>query len=112
LVRSHNNRFDQTAAGGYLAGVFVGCSSTGPGGGSCSAEASTGNTFVETFGSATNGPGIAIDQGNTSNRVIDCSSDNGSMNEGSGTMFDGNANCDSNIWSLNSFSSANQSCIN
>jgi len=104
LVRSDQNRFEQTGAHGYLAGIFVGCSSTGPGGGSCSPAGSTGNTFVRTEGDATNGPGIAIDQGNTSNRVIDC--------ETTGTMFDGNANCDNNTWSLNSFSSANQPCIN
>jgi parallel beta-helix repeat protein len=104
VVRSANNRFEQDGASGYFAGIFVGCSSTGPGGGACSPAGSFNNTFVQTSGDATNGPGIAIDQGNTSNRVIDCIT--------SGSMFDGNANCDNNTWSLNSFSSANQPCIN
>ena len=106
LVKSNNNRFELIGAEGYFAGVFVGCSSIGPGGGSCPGAGGTNNTFVHVVGAhATNGPGIAIDTGNTSNRVV-------SSGDGTTTLFDGNPNCDSNIWSLNTFSSANQPCIN
>jgi Periplasmic copper-binding protein (NosD) len=114
VVNSSYNRFDEFGASGYLAGVFVGCSSTGPGGSCGYAQRGSGsshNTFVQGLSSATNGPGIAIDFGNTSNRVVQINTTN-EFTSALGTLFDGNPKCDSDIWSLNTFASANQACIN
>lgn len=82
-------------------GVYLGCSSTGPGG-QCTAGAgaSTGNKIgdASVSGCAT---GIAIDSGNLQNVITRFSTS---------TSQDSNANCGSNVWFDNDISAAGQAC--
>jgi hypothetical protein len=95
-----------------IAGIYVGCSTTGPDGTPCSsAEASTGNVIYnydsEDFEAPMQPYGVVLEQNSVRNTV---------MGNNSGThtqfdLFDGNANCANNVWVANSFQTANQSCI-
>jgi hypothetical protein len=95
------------------AGVYVGCSSAGiPDGTTCGKSKSNLNSLVGGGSSPTtaddnNKIGVGIDAGNSNNQVAEV--------EGSGNKVkdavDNNANCDKDLWALNSFNSVTPSCV-
>jgi hypothetical protein len=87
-------------------GVFVGCSPTGPGGAPCS-PTSRFNTITDLSADDNEKYGVAIDAGNTGNVI------NGLGAHGNGTddLFDGNTDCDHDLWFFNFFNNVNQTCI-
>jgi hypothetical protein len=87
-------------------GVFVGCSPTGPGGAPCS-PTSRFNTITDLSADDNEKYGVAIDAGNTGNVI------NGVGAHGNGTddLFDGNTDCDHDLWFFNFFNNVNQTCI-
>lgn len=84
-----------------IAGVYVGCSSTGPTGSPCTAtQVSSGNVFYD--GSYGPEPSLILETGSTRNTV---------MNNIIGSAFDGNTNCDKNVWFDNVITTTNAACI-
>jgi hypothetical protein len=94
-----------------VAGVYLGCSSTGPAGQMCEeGEGGTHGNFIYDHGSSgTNQKyGIAVERGSTGNTIMDTGTGGNSTYD----LFDGNTNCDSNLWRVNGFTTANPaSCI-
>jgi hypothetical protein len=97
-----------------ISGYYLGCSPNGPNGVSCAHGSSSSNLI---FGSlAFHGfklpqqYGIAVDLGNTNNRI----SDNLSNYHAIDDMLDKNVSCGTDIWFYNFFVTANPpaSCIN
>ena len=97
-----------------IAGVYVGCSETGPTGTPCPAgQESTGNVIYNySYNSFRDGAagqpyGIVLEVGSIHNTVtgnfvgLDTEFD----------LYDGNANCADNLWRSNGFGKANQACI-
>jgi len=92
-----------------VAGVYFGCSATGPGGEACKEdhETSKGN-FVYDHGSLWNGGyGIALEKGSKHNKIVDTTDRSNTTDD----VFDGNLNCETNLWQSNRFSASNQACI-
>jgi hypothetical protein len=114
IVGGNSNQVD----GAYseyngIAGIYVGCSATGPTGTPCpSGQASTGNVI---YSYSSNSPGfsdtqpygIALEVGSIRNSVAN----NGVSGDTRFDLYDGNANCADNLWRLNGFVKANQGCI-
>ncbi|MBV9573773.1 MAG: hypothetical protein JOY93_06935 [Acidobacteriales bacterium] len=103
-----------------IAGVYVGCSATGPNGAACSQNeqgsrlnyiydmGTEGNAIYYYYGNLQGEEyGIALEKGSEQNTIVD----NYSVGNTIYDMFDGNPKCDSNIWRLNQFQTANRSCI-
>jgi len=99
-----------------VAGVYLGCSATGPAGEVCKEETgkedhetSNGNFVYDLGAYANGGYGIAVEEGSKHNKIMDTTGGSNTTDD----VFDGNldANCDSNLWQSNSFSSSNQACI-
>jgi hypothetical protein len=112
IEASHQSLFDQFQAGdggaNGIAGVFIGCSVGGPGG-FCNSAPSSFN--VVSHGSQDNNThfGLVVDGGSEHN-VLANTLATGNTNS---DEFDGNANCDSNLWFFNVFhTSNNPSCMN
>jgi hypothetical protein len=103
------------SANNKVAGVYLGCSSTGPSGQVCEEDEGTthGNFIYDhsatVFGSgSTQNYGIAVEHGSKGNTIIETGSRGNSVYD----LFDGNPNCDSNLWRVNGFTTANPtSCI-
>ncbi len=96
--------------GDALAGVYLGCSTTGPNG--CSSSASSKNTL--SGGSAGNDGvisqsyGVAVDTGDLKNTLTGI----GAAGDTTTDLFDNNANCGTNVWSLTSAGTTSpSSCI-
>jgi hypothetical protein len=87
-------------------GVFVGCSPTGPGGAKCT-PLSRFNKISDMSADDNENSGIAIDAGNTNNVINGI----GAGKNGTDDMFDGNTDCDHDLWFFNFFVEANQECI-
>lgn len=90
-------------------GVFIGCSPSGPGGTACDEdenETSSGN-FIYDHLASTSQYGIAVDRGNTGNIITETEAINSTKSD----LFDGNPGCDRNLWRVNTFTTANHSCI-
>jgi YVTN family beta-propeller protein len=67
-----------------------------------------GNKVQNNTANGNGGPGIGISAGTgTSNTVHN----NTAQNNGNLDLFDGNSNCDSNVWKKDTFGTANQPCI-
>lgn len=111
---------DFTVDSNGIAGVYLGCHGDFPSTATCPAGVppTNSNNIFYTGGANTstaNGGsspvqqyGVAIDAGNYLNHVFDISADSNSVDDG----YDGNTNCASNVWINNTFTSANQSCVN
>jgi hypothetical protein len=102
-----------------IAGIYIGCSETGPTGTPCPpGQASTGNV-VYNYGSSSPSDGneqpygIVLEVGSIHNTVAN----NGVGEDMLVDLYDGNANCADNVWRLNGAgvnpgeSIANQACI-
>jgi len=87
-----------------IAGVYVGCSSTGPTGTPCSpAQVSSGNVIYHNYEIEDVGPySLVLEAGSTRNTV---------MNNIINSAFDGNTNCAKNLWFDNAVTTANAACI-
>jgi parallel beta-helix repeat protein len=104
-VRVDNFDVEQNAT----AGLYIGCAQNGPGS-ACARGGKAGSSNVIYNGFADgNGPyGIAIDSGSAHNMVTSVES----MNNKTADMLDAAANCGSDSWFGNAFSSASAACIN
>jgi len=95
-----------------IAGVYLGCSATGPHGQVCTNSKNTINTtktnylYALTLGSGEN-YGIAVEQGGSQNTLVD----NSSLGNTTDDLFDGNSSCGSDLWQANAFAKSNASCI-
>lgn len=112
LRRSSGNQINCSGTSNNgIAGVYAGCSSTGPGGNTCEEEegGSTGNYIYDhgAFSSSTQQYGVAIEKGSRSNVVMDVFAGGNGVDD----LFDGNTNCDNNLWRSNTFTTVSQSCI-
>jgi len=111
---SSNNSLDgDVATGNVISGYYLGCSPNGPNGVSCAQGSSSSNLI---FGSlAFSGfqlpqqYGIAVDLGNTNNRIAENQSTSNTID-----MLDKNVSCGTDIWFYNLFGTASPpaSCIN
>ena len=111
---SSNNSLDgDVAIGNVISGYYLGCSPNGPNGVSCAQGSSSSNLI---FGSlAFSGfelpqqYGIAVDLGNTNNRIAENESTSNTLD-----MLDKNVSCGTDIWFYNLFGTASPpaSCIN
>ncbi|HXW53362.1 MAG TPA: hypothetical protein VEL47_04565 [Myxococcota bacterium] len=99
------------ANGNTIAGTFVGCSLTGPTGPSCVKEEDRSrHNYIYTMENLGNGSyGIALEKGSRNNIVTDTSESGNALFD----LYDGNTHpsCDHNIWRANTFTTANQTCI-
>jgi parallel beta-helix repeat protein len=117
---SQNSISDFATCGNSTSGIYIGCSlSTLPAEITCGANPG-GNGNVVTSGVAqSNNVGIGVDTGNGNNRVLTTDSVNpvvstpcNGENTPGDDLEDDNANCDSNLWALNVFTSVSPpSCI-
>jgi hypothetical protein len=103
--------FSNQARGGDVSnngnvGIFVGCSPTGLGGANCS-PTSRFNKISDLSVNDNHDTGVAIDTGNTNNVINGL----GAHGNGSNDLFDGNTDCDHDLWFFNFFNSVNQACI-
>jgi hypothetical protein len=96
------------------AGIYLGCSSTGPTGRACEEDSSTtsGNSIYESSGSSSaQNYGIAVERGSKRNTIVVNSFEGHTAYD----FFDGNPNCDDNLWRVNhsffQFATVNRSCI-
>jgi len=95
-----------------IAGVYLGCSGTGPTGQACTGATgsiATKSNFVYalTVGSVED-YGIVVEEGSLQNTFADNSSSGNTVDD----LFDGNAGCGSNLWQANAFATSNNSsCI-
>jgi hypothetical protein len=97
-----------------IAGIFLGCSGTGPSTALC-AVPTKGNIVMSSLTTSrtitVNGPsqkyGVVVDTGSRLNRVQLITAKSNTIDD----MFDGNLNCDNNLWFLNSFTTSSQGCI-
>jgi hypothetical protein len=93
-----------------VAGVYIGCSATGPSGPACSGGTSSGNYIFEVWSNPSGVPpqsyGIAIELGGTQNWIVD----NWFYGNTVDDLFDGNAN-GVDVWHSNKFVTANQSFL-
>ena len=98
-----------TSQGNGIAGIYVGCSATGPTGTPCpSGQASSGNVIYDLSDKGTNQLyGVALEAGSLRNTVMNTRSASNTRFDD----FDGNANCANNVWRINKFSTANAACI-
>jgi hypothetical protein len=111
---SSNNSLDMDLAqGNVISGYYLGCSPNGPNGVSCAHGSSSSNLIFGSlafplFGSPQQ-YGIAVDLGNTNNRIADNQSTSNTID-----MLDENVSCGTDIWFYNVFYTANPpaSCIN
>jgi len=108
------NQIDSGNQDNGTAGIYLGCSSTGPMGEACEEDSSTtsGNFIYESFGNSEGlqNYGIAVERGSKRNTIVG----NSFGTLGANTVydiFDGNPNCDGNLWRVNQFVTANRSCI-
>jgi len=95
-----------------IAGIYVGCSLTGPSGTPClPAEASTGNVIYsytsEDFEQPAQPYGVVLELNSVRNTVMASSSGTHLQFD----LFDGNSSCADNVWVANFFGTVNQSCI-
>jgi hypothetical protein len=113
IVGGNSNQVDG-ALGVYnsIAGIYVGCSETGPTGTPCPpGQASTGNV-IYSYRSNSPGPsegqpyGIVLEVGSLHNTVAN----NEVAEDTLVDLYDGNVNCADNLWRGNG-SIANQACI-
>lgn len=111
IEASDHSLLDQFQAGdggaNVIAGVYLGCSVSGPGG-VCGSLPSPFN--VVSHGSQKNNKyGLVVD-GNSNNNVLADTLENGNVNA---DVFDGNPNCANNLWFFDNFvTSNNPSCMN
>jgi hypothetical protein len=97
-----------------IAGIFLGCSGTGPSTAPC-AVPTRGNIVMSSISTSrtitVNGPsqkyGVVVDTGSRLNRVQLITAKSNTNDD----MFDGNLNCDNNLWFINTFTTSNQGCI-
>jgi len=94
-----------------VAGVYLGCSGTGPQGQPCtghgnSVATQTNYIYALTVGGMEN-YGIAVEQGGTQNVVVNDASSGNTTDD----LFDGNSGCGSNLWLVNTFVKSNDPCI-
>jgi len=92
-----------------IAGVYIGCSATGPSGTACSEENTSSGNFVFRIFSrplGTQSYGLVVENGGTQNTLVDNSVFGNSVDD----LFDGNAD-GANVWNANLFSTANQGYI-
>lgn len=113
---THNQINCTTSSGNGIAGIYIGCSNTGPGTISCEQDwrrsrknfiydhtadgKNDGITIIQKFG-------IALELGSTQNTVTNTNATGNSAFD----LFDGNPNCDENLWQNNNFGKANETCI-
>jgi len=105
---------DPVANSNTIAGIFLGCSGTGPSAAVC-AVPTKGNVVMKVLSSSStvtvNGPsqkyGVVVDTGSRLNRVELITANSNTTDD----MFDGNLNCDNNLWFLDTLTNKNQSCI-
>jgi len=96
-----------------VAGTYLGCSSTGPSGRACKEDEATsnGNLIYDhgstNFGTGAQSYGIAVERGSKRNTLMDLFTTGNTVDD----LFDGNPNCDKNLWQVNTFKTTNQSCI-
>jgi hypothetical protein len=101
-----------TANSNVIAGVYLGCHTTGPSAAACPAgTAPTNQNSVFSSGSTTSEAnsqkyGIAIDVGNVLNRVVSVSAASNTIED----LYDGNPNCANNVWFFDS-GTKTSSCI-
>jgi hypothetical protein len=95
--------------GNGIAGIYVGCSATGPTGAPCpSGQASTGNVIYNASGTGTSQLyGVVLEAGSLRDTVMNTRNASNTRFD----AFDGNANCGNNLWRINKFSTANAACI-
>jgi hypothetical protein len=108
LKASNANQVNSSETDANEIGLYVGCSSNGIIGAKCAGVAPSKNNKIYNHFASTNGAiGIAIDLGNTNNIVTDTQATANTVDD----LSDQNANCDNNLWILNSFVTANAACI-
>jgi hypothetical protein len=88
------------------AGVFVGCSATGPGGAKCSPTRRF-DKITDLSANDNDDVGVAIDAGKTDDVINGL----GAHGNGSNDLFDANTDCDNNLRFFNFFNKASQPCI-
>jgi hypothetical protein len=98
-----------TSQGNGIAGIYVGCSATGPTGTPCPSEqASSGNVIYDLSDNGTKQLyGVVLEAGSLRNTVMNTRTASNTRFDD----FDGNANCANNVWRINKFSTANAACI-
>jgi hypothetical protein len=90
-----------------VAGVYIGCSATGPTGKACSrGSASYNNIVTGTFSGPPTNYGVAVEQNSTGNIVAD----NYTLGNTNYDLFDGNSTA-VNTWHSNAFATVNKSYI-
>ena len=98
-----------TSQGNGIAGIYVGCSATGPTGTPCPSEhASSGNVIYDLSDNGTKQLyGVVLEAGSLRNTVMNTRTASNTRFDD----FDGSANCANNVWRINKFSTANAACI-
>jgi hypothetical protein len=113
LRKSSGNQINCSGSGGNgIAGVYVGCSSSGPNGQTCGGEEGEGSSthnYIYDHGAFSNTQkyGVAIEKGSKNNVIMDVFAEGNTVDD----LYDGNTNCDNNLWRSNVFTTVNQSCI-
>lgn len=101
------------ASNNGVAGTYLGCSSTGPSGQACEEDEGTSNGNLiydhggQNFGTGAQQYGIAVERGSKRNTLMDLFTYGNTVDD----LFDGNLNCDKNLWQINTFKTVNQTCI-
>jgi hypothetical protein len=107
---STNTLMDQFQAGDHgangIAGVYFGCSITGPSP-TCASSASSLNLVAHGSQDGNKKYGIAVDTGSNNNVLTNIPDSQNVVND----AFDGNPNCANNLWFANQFGATNQSCV-
>jgi uncharacterized repeat protein (TIGR01451 family) len=110
IVGGNSNQVDlYTSQGNGIAGIYVGCSATGPTGTPCpSGQASSGNVIYDNSDNGTNQLyGVVLEAGSLRNTVMNTSIASNTRFD----AFDGNAHCANNLWRINKIHNANAACI-
>jgi parallel beta-helix repeat protein len=106
---SGNRVQDATANSNGNTGIYIGCADTAGPGGSCSTPGTGSKNVIQHGHADSNGVnGIGVDSDDLQNQI------GHSHAGGNGTedLIDENTSCATNLWFLNSFSTASQICIN
>ena len=111
---SHNTLTGFDIRDNSIAGVFLGCSSGGPGGGLCASHAPPSNYNAISDGSATTNStspiqqyGIAIDKGDNFNKVAYSSATFNSID----SLYDANEDCGEDFYGAVSYSLPSSACV-
>lgn len=95
-----------------IADVYEGCSGAAPGSACAAQQFGSENAIYDTQ-LAGGEYGVAVDKGEAGNRIFQTQPEYGETQDvpSIDQLYDGNAACGTNLWFENSFTRANQSCI-